>query len=902
MPSVLLHKADINQNNAEKSALEWAIKFNNEELVRILISKGLKIPLSALGKAFNSRCSKNIVEMIMDADADIKERLDRGNLMTVLGYIVHDKNAELANLLLSRGANPDSLHLVDFYYPSSLPRTSSWSKWKLLKAYQTTTLGVAASKGDTPMMHILLAAHATVNRTNNSGDYIHPLTLAVIKRKEEATRILLEAGADIQAAEIYEVSDGERKRSLFERALEANDLPICQLLLANGAEAGAQLMQDYYSSQLWEHVKQDDTETVALLLQFGARANDLRKGIPNSGLGLAIIQRNWTMISLLQSAGVTGASHAIPPIDSVETARFLEQSNLLPQLLRTNGQMILIKAILAENEPLTSLLLSHGADLQERDIENEPGKSEMMVNTPLEAALCLGNLSLAQIIIGRGGWVTEAELNAIMWRAGMIQDHSVLLSFINMFGPFSLSSPTAIAMAVLSNDEAAIHHLLAAGVDPRGAPKLYIDGPREILEPKPANHTYTDEMMGWWNFDRVKRTCGLLESVLELAVIHGNRRILNALLGATIWTREEKGRALSLSLHFWDRQFVQDLLDVDADIHQEVLLIHHVMGRPSIPMKVALSEGNALLLRTLLTIDRIVDHTNSRVYMPYAIEHGNIEQFEVLLTANTAVNGLLQNWEGQSLLETAVRAGKNKIVSLLLEAGVDINETHQMSLPRGTALHLAGEMGNMELMKILLEAGARIHDIPTPKHEKTTLWHAIEGRDLEVVNKVLAAGAYVNGPPVEKGGMTPLQQAAKQGNMELVDLFLKAGANVNQEPASHSGATALQLAAIQGYIGIARKLLDAGASVQAPGAERYGRTALEGAAEHGRLDMLQLLLNEGMLIEGNDRIEYIRAIKLAQQNGHHAAAKFLKSFSDWTGVDSACYEEQMFDREEKPCL
>lgn len=68
------------------------------------------------------------------------------------------------------------------------------------------------------------------------------------------------------------------------------------------------------------------------------------------------------------------------------------------------------------------------------------------------------------------------------------------------------------------------------------------------------------------------------------------------------------------------------------------------------------------------------------------------------------------------------------------------------------------------------------------------------------------------------------------------------------------------------------------------------------------LNMVQLLLNEGLLIEGNDRIEYIRATKLAQQNAHHAVAKFLRSFSNWTQVDSTCYEKQMFDLEESDML
>lgn len=354
------------------------------------------------------------------------------------------------------------------------------------------------------------------------------------------------------------------------------------------------------------------------------------------------------MISLLQSAGATGVGHTIPFIASVETARFLKQSNLLSQLLRANGQMILIDAILKQNEPLTCLLLNHGA--AERGLDT-PRASQMKVNTPLQAALCYGNLSLAQIIIGRGGQVTEAEINAIMWRVGMTQDHSVLLRFINMFGPFSLSSPTAIAMAVCLNDEAAVHQLLEAGVDPHGAPKLYVDSEcGKILHSMLAIKLYTNEIMGWSNFSDPRNISKLLHSVLELAVIHGNRQILQALLRATTWTREEKGRALSISLHFWDRRFVQDLLDVGADIHQVVLLIDMNMEGPSNPVKLALREGDTPLLRTLLTVDRIVDHTYSRLYMQYAMEHGTIEQFKILLAVDSAINGLLQNSKEETLL------------------------------------------------------------------------------------------------------------------------------------------------------------------------------------------------------------------------------------------------------------
>ena len=85
---------------------------------------------------------------------------------------------------------------------------------------------------------------------------------------------------------------------------------------------------------------------------------------------------------------------------------------------------------------------------------------------------------------------------------------------------------------------------------------------------------------------------------------------------------------------------------------------------------------------------------------------------------------------------------------------------------------------------------------------------------------------------------------------------------------------------MKGFIGIARKLLDLGADVnQAPAIEN-GRTALEGAAEYGRIDMLQMLLNEGALVVGEYEDQYLTAVKLAEERGHYAAARLLRSFKE----------------------
>ncbi|CAI7566054.1 unnamed protein product [Penicillium glandicola] len=127
---------------------------------------------------------------------------------------------------------------------------------------------------------------------------------------------------------------------------------------------------------------------------------------------------------------------------------------------------------------------------------------------------------------------------------------------------------------------------------------------------------------------------------------------------------------------------------------------------------------------------------------------------------------------------------------------------------------------------------------------------------------------------------TALQLAVEKGNMELVNLLLEHNARIDSPPATDGGATALQIACLKGYIGIARRLIDLGADVNEPPAKYNGRTALQGAAEYGRIDMLQIVLNEGALIVGEGEPQYLKAVALAESNGHYAAARMLRSWRD----------------------
>lgn len=196
--------------------------------------------------------------------------------------------------------------------------------------------------------------------------------------------------------------------------------------------------------------------------------------------------------------------------------------------------------------------------------------------------------------------------------------------------------------------------------------------------------------------------------------------------------------------------------------------------------------------------------------------------------------------------------------------------------------------GNLSLAQTLYDQGHRLEGPATGLLETT-----LNKKNPKLLHLLLQAGADPNEHDKNKRySRTPLQLAVELGDLDLVKCLLDVGANVNAAPAYLGGATALQLAAMNGYLGLAKHLLELDADVNAAGAEEDGRTALEGAAEHGRLDMLELLLCYGASITGTARCQYLRAVKLAIQEGHCAAVDLLQSRGGWSEADEELCKEQ----------
>lgn len=364
--------------------------------------------------------------------------------------------------------------------------------------------------------------------------------------------------------------------------------------------------------------------------------------------------------------------------------------------------------------------------------------------------------------------------------------------------------------------------------------------------------------------------------MLEVAALSEDRSFLQILLRWTTWTRTEKGIALCESLVNFKTDSFEELLANSACLIQKA----RWQGTPG---------------RT-----ELISITPFR----FAIEQEDIHLAQTLISAGSQFNQEI--FQDGMALYAAVNYENLELVRLVISEyekarpGNPGNVFPETLGPRveGRALNLAVSRRNLEILEILLRAGA---DLNRGSQWNFPLGIAMKKKkDMELIKLLLANGANVNRPPDIRGGRTALQLTVEQGNMALLDFLLEKGADVNQEAAKEGGGTALQLAAIRGYIGITRKLLYAGADVNAPGAAILGRTALEGAAEWGGIDMIQLIINAEVSTEGHHRKNYIRAVVLSEANGHFAASKLLKSEVGWLPSDIDYYEEQKLEFTEWP--
>ncbi|KAI5842135.1 ankyrin repeat-containing domain protein [Morchella snyderi] len=230
--------------------------------------------------------------------------------------------------------------------------------------------------------------------------------------------------------------------------------------------------------------------------------------------------------------------------------------------------------------------------------------------------------------------------------------------------------------------------------------------------------------------------------------------------------------------------------------------------------------------------------------------------------------------DGRTALQAAAGGGHMEIVKILLDAGAPINAEAAETSGR-TALQAAIEGGQKEIVPFLIDNGANVNGKSASNYGITALEAAAAHRNIEIVNLLLKKKADVN-PIPSTYGRTPLQAAAEVGCNEVIKLLLAQGANIHAPPGDCGGRSALQGAAEKGHLKAVELLLDNGARVDDLPAKRYGCTALYGAVCSGKRDIVELLLKSRTTTPGyGASSEMRRALYTAVERGHDQAVKIL---------------------------
>ncbi len=202
---------------------------------------------------------------------------------------------------------------------------------------------------------------------------------------------------------------------------------------------------------------------------------------------------------------------------------------------------------------------------------------------------------------------------------------------------------------------------------------------------------------------------------------------------------------------------------------------------------------------------------------------------EQLLRAGADPNQTFE--DGWTVLYAAIQQGSLEIVRLLLDAGANLeNPTDE------TPLCVAAEHDRPEIARLLIDRGAPIE--PSDENTCFPLLEAAWYGSNEVVSLLLSAGADPN--TRSKSGSTPLGAAADGNRIESMRLLIEAGADVNT--VTKDGEPLLPA---HGYYNrsVTQELIRAGASVDAT--MRDGQTALMRACESGWSPVAKLLLEAG---------------------------------------------------------
>jgi ankyrin len=236
--------------------------------------------------------------------------------------------------------------------------------------------------------------------------------------------------------------------------------------------------------------------------------------------------------------------------------------------------------------------------------------------------------------------------------------------------------------------------------------------------------------------------------------------------------------------------------------------------------------------------------------------------------------------------------GDRATVQSLLKEKVDVNEGQGDG---NTALHWAAYRDDLEMARLLIQAGATVK-AKTRIGDMTALHLAATNGSAAMVQLLLKAGADAN--TRNGNGTTPLMLAAAAGKTEAIGVLLDNGADPNARDTNH-GQTAVMFAAALNRGPAIRLLSSRGAALKitskideskpnnsdrgvnngearaAGAAQVGGNTPLHFAARDGQMEAVQALLDSGADVNQISATDAMSPLVQSIITGHYDVAQYL---------------------------
>ena len=267
-----------------------------------------------------------------------------------------------------------------------------------------------------------------------------------------------------------------------------------------------------------------------------------------------------------------------------------------------------------------------------------------------------------------------------------------------------------------------------------------------------------------------------------------------------------------------------------------------VIAGDATPLILAINAGYCEIVNILLMNDASVNQEDEKGKSPLflAVEKGNIEIVKLLVLYKAQIDCLsdFPHRGGIFALMYASQHGHADLVKILLDAGA---RADRCTYYRSSALSFAAIGGHLDVVTLLLANKATTTTINKENiWGKTPLFLATQSGHIKVVEALLLAGADVN--QCADDGTSPLAIAAESGRLDIVNLLLTHQAIIDKANKSN-GETPLIYAISSGQPEVVKALLAAGADVNQ--CTLNGETPLMIALKFSRTKCVRILIEHG---------------------------------------------------------